>query len=89
MPAGQTCGTGTSHWISKKKFVGILFYKVVRVFYLKLKILITSEPIGFYHLGKHHIGPVMVLSYVSIPSLALIVQSRSSQADIVRGNVAS
>ena len=23
MPAGQTCGTGTSHWISKIKFVGI------------------------------------------------------------------
>ena len=30
-------------------------------FYLKLYISITSKPIGFEHLGKLHIGPVMVL----------------------------
>ena len=40
--------------------VSILFYKVVSFSCLKIKILIITEPIGFYILGKLHIGPVMV-----------------------------
>ena len=45
---------------------GLLVYKVVgKVFLcLKLKISITSEPIGLSILGKFHIGPGMVLDYL-------------------------
>ena len=52
---------------SKTKLLGlhakggasILLYKVLRFFCLKLKISITTEPIGFYILGKLHIGTVV------------------------------
>ena len=42
----------------------ILLNEVVRVICLKLKISITTEPIGFSNLGKLHIGPVMVLCLI-------------------------
>ena len=40
----------------------ILLYS--KVFCLKLKILITTELIGFWIAGKHSIGPVMVFCYL-------------------------
>ena len=40
-----------------------LLYKVVRLFCLKFKISITTEPIEFSVIGKVHIGPGMVLGY--------------------------
>ena len=43
--------------------VASLLYKVVSFFCLKLKISLTTEPIGFFILCKLHIGPVMVLCY--------------------------
>ena len=51
-------------WINKT-FVAvvILLYKAVRFLCLKLKISLTTEPIGLSALGKFHIGPVMVLDY--------------------------
>ena len=42
-----------------------LLYKVVSAFCLKLKISLTTEPIGFSILGKLHIGSLMV--YFSLP----------------------
>ena len=41
-----------------------LYYKVVRVFCLKLKISITIEPIGLSFSGKLLIGPMMVLGFI-------------------------
>ena len=42
-------------------------------FSLKLKISITTEPIGFFILGKLHIGPVMVLGYFLHLSLGMVL----------------
>ena len=39
--------------------LSILLYKVVRFSYLKLRISLATEPIGFFILGKLQIGPVM------------------------------
>ena len=41
----------------------ILLYIEVSFFCLKIKILVTTEPIGFYVLWKLLIGTVMVLGY--------------------------
>ena len=48
---------------SKKVPVMISFIYISKVFCLKFKISITPERIGFFNLGKLHIGPLKVSGY--------------------------
>ena len=50
----------------------ILLYKVVMVFCLKIKILVTTELIGFSILSKLYIGLVMVLGYFIFKFMSLL-----------------
>ena len=48
---------------ARDEATSILSYKEVRDFCLKLRISITTEPIGLSILSELQIGPVMVLGY--------------------------
>ena len=50
----------------------ILFYKVLTVFGLSIKILITTEPIELSILRNNYICPLMILSYI-IFNLCLVM----------------
>ena len=63
----------------------IVFYKVVRVFCLKLKISKNTELIEFSCLGKLHIDHVMVFGYFIVRFKPLVTKNKVGGKNRERG----